>query len=101
MDSRDNAANTVTSTTNTITTTNNHSTLSAALSQRARGWQVIPIYAIVDGVCSCARGAECTSPGKHPITSRGLKDATLDAAKIRRWWANVPNANIAVRTGPE
>ncbi|MFT3971713.1 MAG: bifunctional DNA primase/polymerase [Micropruina sp.] len=40
-------------------------------------------------------------PGrKVPFTgSNGCKDATTDAAMIRRWWAAAPNANIGIATG--
>jgi hypothetical protein len=33
-------------------------------------------------------------PGSH-----GVKDATSDAALVRRWWAVAPTANVAVATG--
>jgi hypothetical protein len=31
--------------------------------------------------------------------SRGLHQATTEAAQIRRWWARWPQANVAIRTG--
>lgn len=50
--------------------------------------------------CSC-RGPDCRSPAKHPRLRRGLHDATLDPALIRRWWERWPHAGVAVRTGAE
>lgn len=42
----------------------------------AYGWAVFPCH------------------GKRPITSRGLYDATCDAAQIAAWWSQWPDANI-------
>ena len=36
---------------------------------------------------------------KVPATPHGFKDATLDVERIRRYWAQVPEANIGVPTG--
>jgi hypothetical protein len=52
--------------------------LEAALRYAALGWHILPIHPAAGGLCSCGRGADCTSPGKHPLTPRGLKDATAD-----------------------
>jgi len=37
--------------------------------------------------------------GKKPITKNGCKDATTDAAKVKAWWQDHPNANIGIATG--
>lgn len=52
-----------------------------------------------EGICECPKGAACTSPGKHPIPSNGLKAATKDVDQIRRWWSAHPNANLGIPTG--
>lgn len=71
-----------------------------ALAYAARGWQVFPIYECraTGTQCSCGN-RKCTSPGKHPRTKTGLKEATLDATQIRAWWRQWPNANIGIATG--
>lgn len=51
-----------------------------------------------DGSCSC-RKPDCGSPGKHPRTAGGLKDASTDPEAIRRWWRMWPDANIGIVTG--
>lgn len=68
------------------------------------GWRVFPVHnPVLDAsapnglACSC--GEECASPGKHPRTAAGFKDATTDLEVITAWWDRWPSANIAVPTG--
>lgn len=70
----------------------------AALTYAGRGWAVFPCHHPTPGGCSC-RASDCSSPAKHPRVTRGLHNATTDAAQIRSWWARWPDANVAVRTG--
>lgn len=61
---------------------------------------VLPIHGVVDGRCTCGDN-ECSSPGKHPISSlvsHGVKDATTDLKTIRRWHRKYPDMNYAVAT---
>lgn len=37
--------------------------------------------------------------GKRPKTKNGFKDATTDAAQVKAWWQQWPNANIGIATG--
>jgi hypothetical protein len=49
------------------------------------------------GRCACPRGH--TNPkdvGKAPLTAHGFKDATRDPATIESWWAEWPEANVAI-----
>lgn len=39
--------------------------------------------------------------GKVPVTTNGLKDATLDAERITRFWTQHPDHNIGLRCGIE
>ena len=55
---------------------------------------------IADGRCTCGRN-DCHTPGKHPRTKNGLRDATTDVQEIQNWWSQWPNANIGVRTGAQ
>jgi hypothetical protein len=75
------------------------SPLSAALAYAARGWHVIPLHHVEGAACSCRKGAECGSIAKHPRTKNGSKDATSDAAQIRRWWKGWPAAGVGICTG--
>ena len=73
--------------------------LPAALEYAARGWPVLPLHGIrLDGTCTCGR-PDCSSPGKHPHTRRGVKDATTCPETIREWWSRWPAANFGVATG--
>lgn len=65
----------------------------AAATYTALGWRVFPCHSIVDGACSCGR-PKCDSPGKHPATGRGSKDATVDHDRF-----NWTNRNVAIATG--
>jgi hypothetical protein len=57
--------------------------LESALQYARRGWPVFP----------------CDPTTKKPLTRHGLKDATIDASTIRKWWDQFPDAMIAVTTG--
>jgi hypothetical protein len=51
--------------------------------------------------CSC-RDRACAQVGKHPLGSlvpHGLKDATINRARILAWWTRYPQANIGLATG--
>ena len=71
----------------------------AAFGYAHRGWHVFPCHFMMDGACSCRK--ECHSPGKHPMTANGFKDATNDIKQVREWWERAPDASIGIRTGPE
>jgi hypothetical protein len=71
----------------------------AAARYAALGWPVLPLHTPGDGGrCSCGRG-DCPTPGKHPRTRHGLRDASTNAPWIRAWWAAWPDANVGVATG--
>ena len=59
--------------------------LDSALELAARGFPVFPLQ---------PRSKE-PYPG-----SRGLGDATLDAAQIRDWWTRAPESNVGLRPPP-
>ena len=63
-----------------------------------RGWPVFPCHTPTHGGCSCCR-PDCSSPGKHPRTSKGFQDASTDAREIAQWWREWPRANVGVVTG--
>lgn len=66
------------------------------LNQRA---PIFPVFGISNGICHCSRGNSCPTPGKHPITKAGFKNASSDPEVISRWHASYPNCNWAMATG--
>ena len=63
------------------------------------GLAVFPVYEIKDGSCSCHKKDSCKSPGKHPRTRNGVKDASTSHGQITQWWKKFPDANIGIATG--
>ncbi|WP_166789879.1 bifunctional DNA primase/polymerase [Cryobacterium sp. TMT1-2-2] len=41
----------------------------------------------------------CVPEGKHPLTSAGFHDASLDVDQVQAWWTRWPAANIGMPTG--
>ena len=67
------------------------------------GWHVVPIHGVMvsrygEMKCTCGRD-DCSSPGKHPTTPNGLKNATTRKDWIEAWWKKWPYANIGIVTG--
>ena len=74
-------------------------------------WLRFPVHTITpQGECSCGKstcwerttsGKPNGSPGKHPRTKNGFKDASNDPAAVAEWSRKFPGTNWAARTGPE
>src|SRR5262245_41598228 len=72
--------------------------LNAALAYAVRGWAVLAIHSVIDSKCYCGR-SDCSHPGKHPCTLRGVHDATTEPQVIRDLWRRWPAANIGIAMG--
>lgn len=57
----------------------------------------MPVAGVSAGECGCRR--PCENPGKHPLTRRGVHEATTDPVLIREWWRRSPGANVGIATG--
>jgi len=77
--------------------------LEAARSYAARGWRVIPLHRVGGSmkVCSCNRGANCTSAGKHPKDNAWQKAPRLSAADIEATWDVEKPPNLGIATGAD
>ena len=63
------------------------------------GWSVFPLHSIdSNGRCTCGNAA-CKSPGKHPRTPNGVKDASVDQVDLTQWFAGNLDSNIGIATG--
>ncbi len=57
----------------------------------SRGWKLIPIHVIVNGLCSCGKGRSCTeagNAGKHPVPrdwNNSLNAVQTDLQCERQW----------------
>ena len=69
-----------------------------ALFYVSNGFRVLPLHSVEGGECTCG-DKKYTSPGKHPLTSHGVKDATENVEMVRELWGKWPQANIGVATG--
>ena len=76
----------------------------AALGCARRGLPVLPLHhPVVAGLppvvaCSCQEPG-CHRAGAHPMTLRGVADATTDPLRITWWWRRFPQANLGLATG--
>lgn len=71
----------------------------AALAAIYRRLPVFPTHGRTDGgQCTCGKG-DCGSPAKHPLTRRGLLEASTDPEIITGWWQRWPWANLGMPTG--
>ncbi|MSP11815.1 MAG: DUF927 domain-containing protein [Chloroflexi bacterium] len=71
----------------------------AALWYGRLGWYVLPLHNPANGICSCSRGKECSSSGKHPRIAAWEHAASTDARTISAWWQRWPQANIGIAAG--
>jgi len=72
-----------------------------AIRYAKRGWFVIPLNGInEDGTCTCARGEECDSAGKHPFWMGWQDRASNDPKEVELWFDDVTPRNIGVVCGP-
>lgn len=77
--------------------------LDRALQYGARGWRVLRLYPLRNGVCTCKKGMKCgTSAGKHPIGKTGrwhLDAATVNPALIGKHFRGNNPPNLGIVTG--
>lgn len=82
------------------TTDQNAERLSETLRIVAKlGWKIFPLHSIARGNCTCQKGSDCGSPGKHPRLRNGVHGASSDPGTVTAWWTQWPDANWGVATG--
>ena len=72
-----------------------------ALHYSELGFSVIPLHGITaQGHCTCSKGKDCHSPGKHPrIPWKEYETQLPTVSEVRGWWRWWPNSNIGGVTG--
>ena len=76
--------------------------LDEALLYASYGWKVIILHGIApDGGCTCKKGKQCGSAGKHPRPTAWQHEATDDEDKIIEWFERWPNSNVGVKLGDD
>jgi hypothetical protein len=61
------------------------------------GYRVIPLcWPSPTGDCACGWNHKVKEVGKAPRVPKGVKDASSEAPKIKRLWADIPDANIGI-----
>lgn len=80
---------------------NSEDFIAAARDYDERGWHVIPLHRVgPDGkTCSCRRGGNCATPGKHPKDEGWQKSPRMSAADIQATWDSKYPPNIGLATG--
>jgi Bifunctional DNA primase/polymerase, N-terminal/Primase C terminal 1 (PriCT-1) len=74
--------------------------LTAALAYARKGFAVIPLHSVPDGICSCGcSNPACNSRGKHPRIAEWQIYPARDEARIHELWGRWPDANVGIVTG--
>lgn len=72
-----------------------------AASYAARGWKIVKLYGLnPKGGCSCRKGRDCPTPGKHPFGENWDQRATSDEDEIASWFEGGGHWNIGLLLGP-
>lgn len=74
--------------------------LSRALELAGRGFRLVPLHSVNDGVCSCDKADRCAaSAGKHPRLTQWQRRASSARELVEEWWERWPDANIGIAMG--
>lgn len=66
------------------------------------GWKAVRLHGVkAPGVCTCWKGANCGTPGKHPVETAWELHATDDAETILEWFAAEQQPNVGILLGPK
>jgi hypothetical protein len=58
------------------------------------GIKIIAVHGIRNGICTCAKGKECKSSGKHPIETKWIDSATADPTIIAKVIIGARNVGV-------
>lgn len=73
-----------------------------ALSYAEKGWHLVPLFGVVDPeVCTCWKGKDCGTPGKHPRDKAWHLSASNEEDTILSWFETEKPVNIGILLGPK
>ena len=66
------------------------------------GWHLVPLYGVVEPrVCTCWKGRDCGTPGKHPSGGEAWHlSATNDEDTVLEWFERGKPTNVGLLLGP-
>lgn len=67
------------------------------------GWHLVPLYGVVEPeVCTCWKGKDCGTPGKHPSGGDAWHlSATNDEEEVLSWFDGGRPVNVGLLLGPK
>ena len=72
-----------------------------AASYAARGWHIVKLWGVADkAVCTCWKGKDCATPGKHPVGEQWQLRTTSDEDAVLEWFESGKPVNIGLLLGP-
>lgn len=72
-----------------------------AASYAARNWQIVKLWGVAEqAVCTCWKGRDCATPGKHPVGDQWQLRATSDEDEVLAWFDAGRPVNIGLLLGP-
>jgi hypothetical protein len=74
-----------------------------AASYTRLGWHLVPLYGVAEPkVCTCIKGSDCGTPGKHPSGGPAWHlSATNDEDEVMSWFDGDRQANVGLLLGPK
>lgn len=74
--------------------------MNTAIRYAEKGWHLVELHGVVDPeVCTCWKGKDCGTPGKHPVEKAWQTMATCDEDVIASWFEKDRPVNIGLLLG--
>jgi hypothetical protein len=75
--------------------------ISSLMGTYDRGWKLVRLYGVREPrVCTCWKGKDCGTPGKHPVQDQWPNHVTSDEDEIAAWFDGDTPTNVGVLLGP-
>lgn len=63
-------------------------------------WPIVPVHNLTQaGTCSCSKGANCSTPGKHPVGKDWQYHALTTPEQVDAYFHQRPDANVGLLLG--